>query len=219
MAVLLRLLASKAGESKKNSEEPGPTSTPEPRRTPLPLSGAPADSDEERIRKFLEALGVPTTSPPPPPVTPKSMDLRRAADEARHQVDELRRAAERKAQVLRPKPHIPPLTTFPPPVPVAEEIAPPAPVVEQRHEKERLFESPVFKAGEMTVVSPPSTIVETPITSPPLTAYEAQTFAPTLDRSLGALLMSPEGLRRAIMLREIFGPPRSLQPLELVGTA
>jgi hypothetical protein len=34
-----------------------------------------------------------------------------------------------------------------------------------------------------------------------------------------ALLSSAAGLRNAIILREIFGPPRSLQPLDLVGSA
>jgi hypothetical protein len=33
------------------------------------------------------------------------------------------------------------------------------------------------------------------------------------------LLRSTSGLRDAIILREIFGPPRSLQPLDLVGSA
>jgi len=37
--------------------------------------------------------------------------------------------------------------------------------------------------------------------------------------SIAVLLHSPSGLRNAIILREIFGPPRSLQPLELVGSA
>jgi hypothetical protein len=35
--------------------------------------------------------------------------------------------------------------------------------------------------------------------------------------SITLLLRSPSGLRNAIILREIFGPPRSLQPLELIG--
>src|SRR5437879_42926 len=68
MAVLLRLLASKAGEPKKESQQPGQAST----SAPPPLPRAPAESDEERIRKFLEALGQPTTSKPPPPATPRT---------------------------------------------------------------------------------------------------------------------------------------------------
>src|SRR5207247_11205029 len=36
---------------------------------------------------------------------------------------------------------------------------------------------------------------------------------------IATLLRSPRGLRSAIILREIFGPPRSLQPLDLVRSA
>jgi hypothetical protein len=36
--------------------------------------------------------------------------------------------------------------------------------------------------------------------------------------SLRAKLASPQGLRDAIILREIFGPPRSLQPPDLVSS-
>jgi hypothetical protein len=32
------------------------------------------------------------------------------------------------------------------------------------------------------------------------------------------MLRSTSGLRDAIILREIFGPPRSMQPLDLVGS-
>src|SRR3989442_1517150 len=37
-----------------------------------PLSREPDETDEERIRKFLEALGQPTTSKPPAPVAPRT---------------------------------------------------------------------------------------------------------------------------------------------------
>jgi hypothetical protein len=38
------------------------------------------------------------------------------------------------------------------------------------------------------------------------------------ETDIAALLRSASGLRSAIILREIFGPPRSLQPLGLIGT-
>jgi hypothetical protein len=41
------------------------------------------------------------------------------------------------------------------------------------------------------------------------TAYSRPSSAPS---SLRSKLASPHGLRDAIILREIFGPPRSLQP-------
>jgi hypothetical protein len=36
---------------------------------------------------------------------------------------------------------------------------------------------------------------------------------------IAKLLRSSTGQRNAIILREVFGPPRSLQPLDLVGSA
>src|SRR5438445_8462068 len=67
VALLFRWLASKAGQTSKDSEESEPRST-STLRTPPPIPHSPAEADEERIRKFLEALGQPTTAKPPPPV-------------------------------------------------------------------------------------------------------------------------------------------------------
>jgi hypothetical protein len=213
MAALLRLLASKAGESKKKSQQPEQTSTTMPRPIrPMPPR-APAESDEERIRKFLEALGQPTTSKPLRPVTPRT-DI-----------------PPRPVAPVQPPPHMRPFTAprWPTPqerspirkIPSAEPISAPIPQAAAPEPTTVVIESPQsFPIHEVTVLPPPlPPAAEVPTALPPLTSYEAQSFAPTLDRSLSALLASPEGLRRAIMLREIFGPPRSLQPLELVGSA
>src|SRR6058998_2455858 len=69
VALLFQLLARAVG--KKNADEVEPTSKSAP-RMPKPIPRAPAESDEERIRKFLEALGQPATSRPPPPVVPRT---------------------------------------------------------------------------------------------------------------------------------------------------
>jgi hypothetical protein len=49
-------------------------------------------------------------------------------------------------------------------------------------------------------------------TGPTTGASTSTGKAPLLD-----LLRSPNGLRQAVILREIFGPPRSLQPLDSPG--
>src|SRR5438094_1113080 len=71
MAALLRLLATKAGEAKKRPQksDQGSRTTPQVSK---PIRRAPVESDEERIRRFLEALGQPTGSRLPPPVVPRT---------------------------------------------------------------------------------------------------------------------------------------------------
>src|SRR5712692_8944481 len=69
-AFLFQLLTRAASKTSKNADESQRRSTSRP-QTPPPIPRAPAETDEERIRKFLEALGQPTTSKPPPPVTPR----------------------------------------------------------------------------------------------------------------------------------------------------
>src|SRR4051794_36892054 len=54
---------SEDGDDAEQRSTPPPVST---RRSPI------HDSDSDQIRKFLEALGQPTSRPPPPPVAPRT---------------------------------------------------------------------------------------------------------------------------------------------------
>src|SRR5437879_6334664 len=69
MAALLRLLATKAGGAKGQKTEGESTITP---KIGEPIKRVRVESDQERIRKFLEALGQPTTAKPPPPIVPRT---------------------------------------------------------------------------------------------------------------------------------------------------
>src|SRR5437764_15098269 len=69
LAGLFQLLGRAARKSREDEEDPTPKPAPS---TLKPIPRAPAESDEERIRKFLEALGQPTSSRPPPPVTSRT---------------------------------------------------------------------------------------------------------------------------------------------------
>ena len=93
VAALLRWLSQKSDAGKPDPERPTVPDQPIPR-------GGETQTEEERIRRFLEALGQPATSTPPPKVT--------------------RRSTAPKREVL---PHVPPfksplppLTTVPPPL-------------------------------------------------------------------------------------------------------
>src|SRR5437667_1829068 len=70
VAALFQLLSkavSKAGKSDSNET----SGSPRP-QTPRPIQRPPRESDADRIRDFLEALGQPPTSTPPPPVAPRT---------------------------------------------------------------------------------------------------------------------------------------------------
>ena len=70
VAALFQLLSktiskAKKSDSNETSSSPGP-------QTPRPIQRAPRESDADRIRKFLEALGQPPSSTPPSPVLPRT---------------------------------------------------------------------------------------------------------------------------------------------------
>ena len=204
VAMLFRWLASVASKASKGSDETDERSTSTP-----PIAGptrtvprAPVESDEERIRKFLEALGQPAGSRPPPPVS--------------------RKPTYEKPIVL---PHVgpfgsplPPLTTRPPDLP--EETTQSEQVVRPLHRKKtfkpRVSETTFDVRQRMTPSEPAAPTIKSPAEAYAI-ATEPRTEPARSETNIAALLRSPSGLRSAIILREVFGPPRSLQPLsELV---
>src|SRR4051794_16980460 len=69
-AALFQLLSKAISKAKKSDSNDTPSSpTQEARRS---TQRAPAESDADRIRKFLEALGQPPSSTPPSPVLPRT---------------------------------------------------------------------------------------------------------------------------------------------------
>ena len=177
-AALLRWLWQRSQTENQDSERPTAPGEPIPR-------GGETQTEEERIRRFLEALGQPTTSTPPRKVTPK-----------RQIVETLKRLSE---------PMLPPLVTVPPPlpsVPISTVTPPPIPVP---FEEELVFKPAVVQELGFEVRD-----------------LDAQTssdlvLAATKQQSFLLRLRSPQGLRDAIVLREIFGPPRSLQTLDPIS--
>jgi hypothetical protein len=201
-AGLFQLLGRAVRKTRQDEEEPAPKSPP---RTLTPIPRAPAESDEERIRKFLEALGQPPASKPPLPVTPR-IDI-----------------------PPRPLAPVKPPTTYP--LPQWKKLTP----EEDRKRPYVLKESPLpggvmparqisapatTAASAFEVHEEPLAIEPQPIIKTRLQAYAAsKAFGVAkpedLKTDVATLLASKSGLRDAIILREIFGPARALQALEI----
>ena len=190
VAVLFQFLAKAAGKTGKDQTK----STPIP-RTPTPMRRAPTESDEDQIRKLLEALGQPPSSRPPPPVVPRTD--------------------------IPPRP----LAPVPPPI---------SPFSQLRREKSRKRETIPKEIhpsrsvrGAEKMVLPTFEVHEgpLPIAPPPIFKAPAKTYAgvtPTIAKvevrrtDIATLLASTSGLRGAMILREILGPPRGLRMLDLL---
>ena len=178
VAGILRWLYEKSQASKDEPQRPDVPERPIPRAAP--------NSEEERIRRFLEALGQPTVAPPPPKVVPPKPQT------------------PRRTVLPQPTLHrLPPLTTAPPPLPppIPEIARATMPLVEQRVFQPTIAREPTFEVQDLGVES-----LEDLSPEGRRAAARQQALIPDLT--------SPQSLRSAIVLREIFGPPRGLQRLE-----
>ena len=179
VALLFQFLAKAAGKTSKDQTK---RTTPQ---TPGPIPRAPSESDEDRIRKLLEALGQPPGSTPPPPVLPRTE--------------------------IPPRPLVP--------------VQPPmSPLSQLRREKSPKRE--IIPKG----IPPPQRVTSSAKMVPTFEVHEGSSpieQAPTVKAATGAiakieearieivtLLVSKSGLRDAIILREILGPPRGLRPID-----
>ncbi|HEY4257417.1 MAG TPA: hypothetical protein VGM66_09405 [Candidatus Udaeobacter sp.] len=203
VAALFQLLSKALSKGRKAPDETPESPTP---KMPPPIRRLPAESDADRIRKFLEALGQPPSSTPPPPVAPRAdIPPRRLAPvqpppvtpgtwrvprEQRQKPDFIQRESRPSEQPSRLQKVVPPSV----PVPATSG----------------------FEVHEALPVE----LREPPIVKTPIEAYAAAA-RPLLKKAefktdVATLLGSKSGLRQAIILREVFGPPRSLQELDFV---
>lgn len=176
VASILRWLWQKSQEGKQDPERPVVPDQPIPR-------GGESQTEEERIRRFLEALGQPRGSTPP-----KVEPRRRVPPTVFPKLPRLTAAP----------PPLPPPPVFtsstPPPLPMPERIFTPAVVQETG-----------FEVRDLSA----QTSGELPVEKGRTDSGQA---------SLRSKLASRQGLRSAIILREIFGPPRSLQPFDPINS-
>src|SRR4051812_3643261 len=118
---LLRFLMQVA-EKKRNASAEKKSDAP---ATNMPPSRAPAQTEEERMRKFFEALGVPTSASPPSKVQPRQVTSR---------------TPRGKRPILpvdpfpAPRTFLPPVVQAPPPAPPPGRVEPtdiPPPVLQR----------------------------------------------------------------------------------------
>jgi hypothetical protein len=202
IAALFQLLSKTISKAKKNdsNETPG-----EPRpQTPRPIQRAPRESDADRIRKFLEALGQPPSSTPPSPVLPRSdIPPRRLAPVQPPALTRVWRLPRKRGE----KPDISEreITPIEQPSGFQQIVPPPVP----------LAATTAFEVDEAL----PIELQQQPTPKPPTEAYAGPKAFGVAERgdfkmNIPALLASKSGLRNAMILREIFGSPRSLQTLD-----
>lgn len=190
---LIRWLV-QAKENKRNAEAERRSAPP---ATAVPSAPKVPSTEEERVRKFFEALGVPVETAPPPKVPSRRVVTPTAAP------------ADRKFLPVDPFPVSRGRATTPtsgpstpPPLPVA-----PAPVPQ------------VTRPAQITVskkaaIAMPKSMPSSEFEIQDFDAYaiDSSTESPA-ENSLVSRLATRQGLRDAIILREIFGPPLSMQPL------
>ena len=185
LALIVRWLTKQGGD---RSDELESSATPPSR------AASPDETDEERIRRFLEALGVPKGTSLPPKVQPRPRPPRHVVAPKAPPVP-----PKVKRSWVQP---LPPLVT----VPTEPEAPPPQPTI--------------GPAEAVVVEIPPPLPVVVTLPEGRPTIKERRTVAPKITLrppvrlgSLGTLLRSPASLRQAIVLREVLGAPRAFEPI------
>jgi hypothetical protein len=199
-AALFQLL-SKAISKAKKSDSNDASNSPTP-QTPHPIQRAPRESDADRIRKFLEALGQPPTSTRPSPVVPRSNIPPRPLapvqpPPALQRVWRLPRQLAEKQEIKEPESASLEQSGGP------QLIVPIAPALP----------AATFEVHEAFPIEPQqSAVIKTAVQSDATASLVAKRAASKGD--IVTLLGSKSSLRQAILIREILGPPRGLQALD-----
>jgi hypothetical protein len=196
-----RLIARISQESKKQQQKRSPQPPavpghPRPEYT-QPVQRTQPKTDADRIREFLEALGQPAGTAPPPKVQPRTQvppgplaPVQPPASMRPFGKPEFRSWKEKVREiVVLQQPAAKHVVPVPRPVP-AEANEPGAWIAEEQAQ--------VSVAQKKEVTSRVST---TP------------TLAGSPETLWKQILRSPDSLRTAVILQEIFGPPRGLQQL------
>ena len=202
VAALFQLLSKTISKAKKSDSNE--TSSSPGQRMPQPIQRAPRESDADRIRKFLEALGQPPSSTPPQPVLPRT-DI-----------------PPRRLAPVQPPPALPRVWRLPreraeKPDVSKTESAP----LEQSGGLQQILPpvvpasaAPTFEVQAAFPVGPRQPSIIKAAVESDATASEVVAKRAGSKRDIATLLGSKSSLREAILIREILGPPRGLQALD-----
>jgi len=201
-----RLVSRISEESKKQSQrrrQPPQRPPPQP-EIPQPIQRTRPKTDEERVREFLEALGQPAGAAPPPKALPRAQ--------------------------IPPRP----LAPVQPPASMRPFGKPVFRTWKEQAKEIVVLQQPAKAAPPeiRRIVVPPPVPAEANEPGAWIEQAQAQTAAPTkiaiartddqpsvrasADTVWKQALRSPDAARTAIILREIFGPPRGVQSSNFV---
>src|SRR5213078_4514173 len=201
-----RLVSRISEESKKQSQQrrqPPQPSRPQP-KTPQPIQRTRPKTDEERVREFLEALGQPAGAAPPSKAQPRTQipprplaPVQPPASMRPFAKPEFRtwREQAKEIVVLQQPTKIAPPQIKPVIVPsvVPAEASEPGAWIEQEQAQTAAATKPVIARAD-----------------------DQPSVRASADAIWKRTLRSPDAVRTAIVLREIFGPPRAVQSSNFV---
>lgn len=196
---------------KQKKNESSQQDTPPVRHAPL----AGGESEQERLRRFLEALGVPQQpgTPQPAPQAPAPAPVPRPASTPRpaavpDRTFQRPAAPSREQRPFRPKPFIPAPRPVRVPVREPEEMAEGGRLEEPATAIENI--SGEFERMNVAVTMQPIGALPDTSTQSAPAIVTRRANAPIIE-SLRLALLTPSDLRTALVTMEILGPPRGLQ--------
>jgi hypothetical protein len=207
VAALFQLLSKAISKSGKRDSNETPKA-PSP-QTSRPIQRSPRETDADRIRKFLEALGQPPSSAPPPPVLPRS-DIPPRPLAPVQPPPVITPRAWRSPREKREKSDVRQAGSTPieKPARFQQVIPPPVPAMTPATPAFEVHEGLPADLQQPAVVTMPGESSATPKASAASKTGDFRT-------DIGSLLGSKSSLKEVILLREILGPPRGLQALDV----
>ncbi len=180
---------------------PGRSATPPRPRAPRP----PGESEEERYRRFMEAVGLPQGSAPPPPVRTRTLPT--PGPLLPVQPPNLIKGVPDLQGRLKRVP-APPAPLAPRPKTVLRRVpAGPAPATASAAATEPA--KTYFEA--ITPVAQPASLPPSPLGAPLPIASKADPIPSYPASALLQRLRDPASVREAMILREVLGPPKAFQ--------